>query len=571
MRLYFTEYAASARLGVRPLQIAAVVGAIIIGTVLWFMCGVPVANIVVWCGGIAAGEAGIVVVNALFLRKRPPDADLPKWAMGKAAFATLGAFAWSFGQMLLHVDGEALTAIVPPWTIIMYCCGAVWAGAFYAPAFVGMIVASCVPAGLWLIAGKGIEFAAGLCLLIATPYFLFIGRAASMRYRAAVIDKIEIELLLRKQRADSARIAQLSAERARFFSAASHDLRQPLHAMGLYLTLLREHPRGADRDELIENLSQCAASLDTQFNAILGVNDTDKLLEQARPTAVALRQVFERIAVQARPRADAAGLRLRVIPTSAWALVPADVLERVLGNLVSNALRYTRTGGVLIGARRRGDRIAVTIVDTGVGISPEHRDAVFQEFFQADNPERNGARGYGLGLAIVRRLCAGMGWSLEWRSEPGRGSAFVVLVPATAAVARKPQAPAAPELAPSRLRERRALVVDDDERVLDAMRRMLERWNVEADFCTSAADALAVLDAAPPDAKWRLLTDFRLGGAIDGLQLAEAARRRCGDRLLPALVTGENDEALEARAAALGVAILRKPVQPVRLRALLAS
>ena len=143
MRLYFTEYASSARFGVRPLQIAAVVGAIVIGTVLWFMCGAPVANIALWCAGIAAGEAGIVAINALFLRRRPTDAVLPKWAMGKAALATLGAFAWSFGQMLLHVEGEALTTIVPPWTIIMYCCGAVWAGAFS-----GTLAASA-PQSLW--------------------------------------------------------------------------------------------------------------------------------------------------------------------------------------------------------------------------------------------------------------------------------------------------------------------------------------------------------------------------------------------------------------------------------------
>ncbi len=103
------------------------------------------------------------------------------------------------------------------------------------------------------------------------------------------------------------------------------------------------------------------------------------------------------------------------------------------------------------------------------------------------------------------------------------------------------------------------------------MRRIFERWNVDADFCSTAHEALAILAAAPPDAKWRLLADFRLGGAMDGLQLAEEARRRCGDRLAPALVTGEADEALGARAEALGIAVLRKPVQPVRLRALLAS
>ncbi len=114
-------------------------------------------------------------------------------------------------------------------------------------------------------------------------------------------------------------------------------------------------------------------------------------------------------------------------------------------------------------------------------------------------------------------------------------------------------------------------MVDDDERVLDAMRRMFERWNVEADFCRTPEEALEILSARAPDTKWRLLADFRLGAAMTGLDLAQEAHRRCGDRLAPAIVTGETDEKLEARAEALGIAILRKPVQPVRLRALLAS
>ncbi|MFO1115249.1 MAG: hybrid sensor histidine kinase/response regulator [Beijerinckiaceae bacterium] len=570
MRLYFTEYASSARFGVRPLQAAAFAGAIIIGAVLWHLCGTPIVNIAIWCFSILLGETAIAVINHLFLIRQPSDADLPAWAKAKAVIAWLGAFAYSFGQVLLHVDGQPLTTLVPPWTIMMYCCGAVWAGAFYAPALTGMIVASCLPAGIWLLTGSGIQFPAGLCLLIAMPFFLFVGRAASLRYRMAVNDKLDIEWLLEKQRADSQRIAQLSAERARFFSAASHDLRQPLHAMGLYLALLRDSARSEERDELIENLLQCAGSLDTQFNAILGVNDADKLIEQARPAPTPLQQVLDRIAVQARPQALAAGLKLREVGTGAWALVAPEILDRVVSNLVANALRYTKSGGVLIGARRRGREVAIAVVDTGVGIAPEHRQAIFQDFFQVSNQERNSARGFGLGLAIVRRYCAAMNWRIELKSTPGRGTAFLVFLPAAEPV-RKPQAQVAPEQAPSRVNARRALVVDDDERVLDAMRRMFERWNVEADFCRTPEEALEILSARAPDTKWRLLADFRLGAAMTGLDLAQEAHRRCGDRLAPAIVTGETDEKLEARAEALGIAILRKPVQPVRLRALLAS
>jgi two-component system, sensor histidine kinase len=569
MRLYFTEYAASARFGVRPLQFALVIGAVVIGAVLHVLAGTPVGRIAVWCAGIAAGEAAIVVINHMFLVRQPADAELPHWARAKAMIAGFGGFALGLGQVLLYVRGEALTAIVPPWTIMMYCCGAVWAGAFYAPALFAMLLSSTLPAAIWLLTGEGVELVTGLCLLIAIPYFMVIGRSASLRYRAAVIDKIDIALLLEKQRADTARIEKLGAERTRFFSAASHDLRQPLHAMGLYLALLRDNPKSAERDELIDNVAQCAASLDAQFNAILGVNETAKLIAQAAPAAVPLQEIVDRIIVQARPRAAEKGLDLRVMATTAWAMVAPDILARVLGNLVSNAVRYTPAGGVLVGVRRRGGDCAIMVVDTGVGIAPENQAEVFEDFFQVENPERSSAPGFGLGLGIVRRFCDGMGWKLELNSRPGRGTSFAVVVPATAPVARKTPA-LAPEARASRLQGRRALVLDDDERVRDAMRRMLERWGVEAEFCTSPVQAFALMAQAERAEDWRLLVDYRLGGDMSGLDFVEETRRRYGDRFQAALVTGEADPALEARAESLGLAILRKPVQAVRLRALLA-
>ncbi|MDE2362424.1 MAG: hybrid sensor histidine kinase/response regulator [Hyphomicrobiales bacterium] len=567
MRLYFTEYAASAIFGVRPLQFAAVIGAIVVGLILHATSGVRLHFVALWWSTIALGEGCVVVVNMMFLARPRSDDELPRWAKAKAAIAGFGGLTWSLGPYMIHVDGEVLTTIVPPWMIITYCCGAVWAGAFYAPALVAMVTASTLPAALWLLRGQGIEEASGTCLLIAAPYFLVLGRNASLRYRAAVIDKIEIALLLQKQRADSVRIEELGRERARFFSAASHDLRQPLHAMGLYLTLLRDDPRGREREELIDNLSQCAASLDSQFDAILGVNETDRLLERARLTPIPLQTLFDRIAAQARPRAAALGLSLRVLPTRAWVDVSQDTLERVIANLVSNALKFTDCGGVLVGARRRGAQIAIVVADTGVGIAPEHQAAVFDDYVQIGNPQRDNMPGYGLGLAIVRRLCMGMDWRIDMNSRPGRGTSFSILVP-SATPALRPQT--APVEASSLLKAQSTLVVDDDARVRDAMRRMFERWGVDGKFCASADEALCALQAADGTTRWRALIDYRLGGDANGLDLVEEIRRRFGDRVEPAIVTGESDEALEARAAELGLAILRKPVQPVRLRALLA-
>ncbi len=570
MRLYFTEFAAAATFGARPLQILSVGGAIVVGVILRILSGTPVWRIAAWCVVIAAAESGIAVVNRLFMRRQPSDDELQTWAIAKMALAGVGGLAWSLGPALLHVSGQPLTTMVPVWTILMYCCGAVWAGAFYAPALYTMIVTATLPAALWLLPLKGIEEASGFCLLFAIPFFMAIGQQAALRYRAAVNDKLEIEQLLERQNAYTRHIEQLSAERTRFFSAASHDLRQPLHAMGLYLSLLRDNPRGADRDELIENLSQCAFSLDTQFNAILGVNEMEELLEQARPVATPMQDVFDHVAVQARPKAIVAGLELRVRKTREWAMVAPDVLERVLGNLVSNALRYTHAGGVLVGVRRRGDQLSIHVVDTGIGIAPDHQKDVFNDFFQVGNPERNREHGFGLGLGIVRRLCEGMGWRIEMKSQLGRGTNFVISVPSAPAAIVSMRPAVVASKPPPLLQRRTALVVDDDEHVRDAMGRMLARWGVRTEFCKTADEALAILSASDPSTNWHLLADYRLAGETNGLVLAQEAVRLYGDRAMPAIITGEADENLESEAGARGIVILRKPVQPVRLRALLA-
>jgi two-component system, sensor histidine kinase len=572
MRLYFTEFAGSAKAGVRPLQIVAVAGAVLVAAMLRVLCDTPFGNAAAWCVLIALSEIGIVVVNYLFLTLRPSDQDLPKWANAKTAIAGAAALAVSSGQILLHVEGEPLTAIVPSWGILLYCCGAVWAGAFYVPALYTMILSAILPAAIWLLAQSGLEGATGLCLVFAAPFCMLIGRQASMRYRAAINDKLEVAYLLSRQSAYIQHIQHLSEERNRFFSAASHDLRQPLHAMGLYISLLRDAAQQQERGELIDSLAHCAQSLDTQFNAILGVNETDELLEQARPVPTPLQAVFDRVAAQARPKATNPAVRLRFLRTRAWATIAPDILERVLANLVTNALRYTNSGGVLIGVRRRRGRVAIHVVDTGVGIAPEHQEAVFQDFFQIANPERNPERGFGLGLGIVKRLCAGMNWPIEMKSELGRGAAFIISVPSASAPAVSPRRPAAPvtEPAGSALRTRHTLVVEDDPQVLDAMRRILARWEVDARFCATSEEALLILDESDPSTNWHVLIDYRLPGETDGLALAEKVRRAYGDRAQPAIITGEADEKFEKRAAASGVVVLRKPLQPVRLRALLA-
>jgi len=572
MRLYFTEFSPSSGPGgLRPLQYLAVLGSGAIAVAMTMLLATPPLRAFLWWLAVGASEGAIIAINRLYASLKPDDSQLRAWANAKAALAGLSGLAWSAGQILLSVSGDPVSTIMPAWMILIFCAGAIWAGAFYTPALVAMQLCAVLPAALWLEARSGFDRAVGLCLLASLPMLLAIGRQAARRYRSAVNDKIEIGLLLEQQKTYTKRIEQLSAERGRFFGAAAHDLRQPLHAMGLYLSLLRDNVGAAERENLVDSLAACAASLDAQFNAIMGVQETSALIARARSEPTLLAELFERLAVQARPKAAGAWIELRVARTSLAANVAPDILERVLNNLLSNALRYTTRGGVLLGVRRRGAQIAIQVVDTGVGIPEERRADVFEDFLQLGNPERNRARGFGLGLGIVKRLCDGMGWTVEVRSKAGRGSTFTILVPAApSAPAVAPAAPAAPNFEPSALLGRNALVVDDDARVRDALQKLLARWGVTTQFCEDGDCAIAVLAAGDPQARWHALIDYRLAGDETGLDLAERIRARFGERVACALVTGEVDEALEQRAAARNLVVLRKPVEPVRLRALLA-
>lgn len=569
MRLYFTEFSPSAGFGgVRPLQFLAALGAAVIASGMTFLYRAPASRAALWWGLIVLSEAAIVAINGLYRLSPPDDSRLRAWALAKSALAGLGGLIWSLSLVLLRVDGEPVTTIVPAWMILTFCCGAVWAGAFYVPALMAMLLGAILPGAFWLLTHEGFDRSIGLCMLVSAPMMVAIGNQAAKRYRSAVNDKIEIGLLLARQHAYTQRIEQLNDERRRFFSAASHDLRQPLHAMGLYLSLLGDDANAAQRPQLIDSLSQCAFSLDRQFNAIIGVDETDRFVAQAQPAPTPLQVVLDRVAAQARPRAEAQELRFLVPRTSLWIEAPAEILERVLGNLVHNAIRYTRSGGVLLGARRKGDRVEICVVDTGVGIAREHQETVFRDFFQVDNPGRDRDKGFGLGLGIVRRLCDGMNWPIALRSEPGRGTAFAVSVPRTEAQAASEEAASVEPAAPSPSARRAALIVDDDPLVLDAMRRTLERWGVDARLCRTSQEALAALAAAPPDSTWMALVDRRLG-ETDGFALAAEIARQCGDRARIAIVTGDVDEDLDARAAAAGFDIVQKPVAPVRVRALL--
>ena len=372
------------------------------------------------------------------------------------------------------------------------------------------------------------------------------------------VDAATAELAEQKAAAERA-----NAAKSRFLATASHDLRQPMHALGLYVEALKPQLQGRDAALTLGKIEATVGAMEELFNAILDVSKLDAGVIVPAIQPVAVDRLFERLRGDFLAEAQNRGLDLRVRPLSVH--VPADpvLLDRILRNLLSNALRYTRTGGVLLAARRHGGGVRLQVWDTGVGIAPEHLRRIFQEFYQVDNPQRDRGQGLGLGLAIVERLVRLMGFEIGVRSRPGRGTLFNLDIPRLAQAAGTVLPDAPPQADPTRLHGLVA-VVDDDALILDALPGLLAGWGLEV-VAAPDADRLFERLPRPPDL---LLTDYRLAGGETGIAVAERVAARYACKPAVAIVTGDTAKASLEAIAARGYPVLHKPVKPARLRAL---
>ena len=383
-------------------------------------------------------------------------------------------------------------------------------------------------------------------------------------------DKVREATAVALQRMAEAEQAALS--RARFLAAASHDLRQPLHAMGLFIDGLLPGASAAQRPAVLRLQES------TQFMAVL----LDDLLEISRldaqvltpiPTDVALAPLFNQLAVQ--HAAQAAGGSVRLVWKHRGLAVRTDaaLLLRIVGNLVSNAIRHARGGAVLVIARRvrgphGGGAVRIEVRDNGVGIAPIHQSRIFEEFYQVANTERDRRAGFGLGLAICARIAALLGTRIALVSALGRGSTFSLALPAADAARIALPAPE-PVTSSMRLAGLRCLVVDDDPAVLEGTRALLAQWGciAYAEATVQQATARLAQSGARFDA---VLCDLQLAGEDDGVAVLDAARALQPDALA-VLISGATGPEVLQRLRQLGVMLLTKPVAPAKLRALLST
>ncbi len=531
----------------------------------------PLVWLLVW---VAASWVALVVrlrFYQRFVATDPQARDLARWERGATLALGLSGVVWGVGlALLLPVDEPLLQALI----LIALCgiaAGVAFANTFHPPSLVAYVVPLLVPMMLRL-GGMGTALHLGMAtgLGVFLLFVLATGRQQARGTELTIRQRFENERLaqaLARER-DTAQAARAATEeagrsKARFFAAANHDLRQPLHALSLSASALQPRPEASHEADVINNLHASIAALETLFDAVLDVARLDAASGPAALSATPLHPLLKRLVDTYRPQARERHLQLRLrVPRDAAVVSEPLMFERIVSNLLTNALRYTRRGGVLLAAQRRGDAWRVAVWDTGIGIARDDQERIFEEFSRLDTTD--GERGVGLGLASAKRMANLLGTQMQVQSRVGRGSVFWAMLPACAlpvSAAPVSSAPMIAALPSAMLHGCRVLLVEDNELAAQSLAALLAPDGARVLVAATLSDARAMLAQAPVDL---ILADVDLGAGGSGIGLL--------DRPEPLIfLTGSTDDATQRRLHSVGRPVLVKPVKPVRLRAAIAA
>ncbi|MGH7122924.1 MAG: ATP-binding response regulator, partial [Stellaceae bacterium] len=375
------------------------------------------------------------------------------------------------------------------------------------------------------------------------------------------------EDLEHKVEARTRELALANSAKSRFLAAASHDLRQPMHALGLFVAQLLAKPQTLEQRRLVDRIHASSQAMNALLDSLLDISRLDAGAVTPQAIDFPLDRLFARMRAEFEPLAQEKGLELRIASTNVWLRSDPVLLGRIVQNLVSNAVRHTPRGGVLVGCRHCGAAVRVDVIDTGPGIPEEEREHVFREFYQLANPEHDRSKGLGLGLAIVERIARLLGHRLEIASRAGYGSRFSLTV--LRGASRSIAAPLEP-IETGIPRGALVALIDDDALAREAMRGLISSWGCEVVSATSVAEAALDLAAyrCMPDL---IVADYRLAGGGTGLQAIAQLRSAFAARIPACLVTGDTSSDVLGEIESAGFHALTKPVAPLRLRALVSQ
>jgi signal transduction histidine kinase/ActR/RegA family two-component response regulator len=527
---------------------------------------VPASWLIAWTLAIFT----VTGVRIAFVRAYPrrPREHPERWGWAFAGFSCLSGCLWGSIGVVFFVPQDPVVIVLLCVVLAGMTGGSVASLSSYLPAYYGFALPAVLPFAarsflhggeLFPVLGVLALFLLGVNLSYARTLHRTVRESLQLRFENVALVR---ELTAAKERAEAANVGK-----SKFLAAASHDLRQPLHALGLFLQTLRETELPELERRALAHARRSMDAMEGMFSSLLDVSRLDAQVVVPKLESFALQTVFERARTELEPLAAAKGLRLRTARTQAVVHSDPLLLERIVLNLVSNAVRHTQRGAVLLACRRAGEALRIEVRDSGPGIPAERHAEIFDEFTQLNNPERDRNKGLGLGLAIVSRLAQLLGHRVPLRSAPGAGSTFSILLPRGTASPESAPRPA-PETAD--VSGMLVAVVDDDDVVLEAMTALLGKWGCQSMCAGSGTELLARLAGTlrVPDL---LVCDYRLRGGESGLDAVEMVREEFNADIPAAIITGDTGPERLREVEASGLAILHKPVNPARLRALLAE
>ena len=504
--------------------------------------------------------------------KRGMDVDehWRAWAARFTAGAIFGGLTIGGGVAWIMSTGRVDLQAISLLLVCVFMSGAVVAFGAYLPAFISFFVAASIGPMAWLLVHGGVLYGS-----LAAMYVIWfvavteLARRTSNSFTELVTLRFEnLDLVENLQREKTA-AEQANAAKSRFLAAASHDLRQPVHALSLFVAAMRPRKMDDEARELLDHIDGSVRAMGGLFGGLLDISRLDAGVVEVNRGPVLVQPLLERVCHDYEVLADAKGLKLVLHECSLAVMSDAMLLERIVRNIIANAVAYTDRGRVVVGCRRRRGSLSIQVWDTGRGIPRHEQEHVFQEFYQLGNPERDRTKGVGLGLAIVRRLTQLLGHTLTVHSDVGQGSVFEVSVPygdfAAASTAQTGEY-LTPFLAHG---VGLILVIDDEMAIQIAMKSLLESWGYEA-ITAGSCDEMLERIATHRTAPRLIISDYRLRDNASGIDAIERLRSEYNDEIPGMLITGDTAADRLKEAQESGFLLLHKPVPNHRLRASIA-
>lgn len=468
-----------------------------------------------------------------------------RWARRWVLQAAVAGALWGAAAPLFFSPDDPTHQIVLVAVLLGVAFGSLTLYATHRPALLSFLPLALLPLTGSLVAeGSPSYYAAAVVMLVLLVIAYLFGRNYSSAIYASVRNNYENEVLVdqlisEKRAAEEARgVAETATlSKTRFLAAASHDLRQPLQAIGIYVALLRKRVQGPTAP-LVGNLSSAVDSLSRLVEELLEVSRLDAGAIQPRLQAVAIDDLLKELEQEFTPMAAAKGLRLRVRKSGAAILTDQLLLLRVLRNLLSNAIKYTRSGGVLVAARLRGRMLSIEVWDSGPGIKDREQDRIFDEFYRGESGKsERGSGGFGLGLSIVKRICGLLQHPLTMTTRTGLGTRFGVEGPLAAPPARRAREAQPAEPVIRRLAGFTVVVIEDNEEILNSMTRLLRSWGADITSATSFNASLVRKLSLHPRVDL-ILADHNLGDShVTGVEAAFRIRELVGQAVPVIMLT----------------------------------